>query len=208
MSARSVHSSRSMDRTSGPGAPLDAIAADPDLALARWENEGGVSARLPQPRQDMHVAGKEPGRRHPGPTIPLPTTTPRDDRMPMMRRRPRARVGRVFDERAAADGTRVLVDRLWPRGLAKARADIDEWCKQIAPSTALRKWYGHDPARFVEFRRRYETELDDPGRALALRHLRELARKGTLTLLTATRQAEISEAAVLTDLLNAEAESG
>lgn len=121
-----------------------------------------------------------------------------------MRRPPRVRVGRVYDERAAADGTRVLVDRLWPRGLAKARADVDEWCKQIAPSSALRRWYGHDPARFVEFRRRYETELDDPSRAPALRHLRELARKGTLTLLTATRQAEISEAAVLTDLLNTE----
>jgi uncharacterized protein YeaO (DUF488 family) len=121
-----------------------------------------------------------------------------------MRRPPRVRLGRVYDERAAADGTRVLVDRLWPRGLAKARADIDEWCKQIAPSSALRRWYGHDPARFVEFRQRYETELDDPSRAPALGHLRELARKGTLTLLTATRQAEISEAAVLTDLLNAE----
>jgi uncharacterized protein YeaO (DUF488 family) len=205
MTARTAHPSMSMDRTPGHGTPSDAIAADPDLALARWENEGGVPARLPQPGQDPRsAAGTEPGKPHPGPITPPPTTTPRDDRSPTMRRPPRVRVGRVYDERAAADGTRVLVDRLWPRGLAKARADIDEWCKQIAPSSALRRWYGHDPARFVEFRQRYETELDDPSRAPALGHLRELARKGTLTLLTATRQAEISEAAVLTDLLNAE----
>ena len=125
-----------------------------------------------------------------------------------MRRQPQVRLGRVYDERAAADGTRVLVDRLWPRGLAKARAEVDEWCKQIAPSSALRTWYGHDPARFAEFRRRYQSELDDPSRALALDHLRELARNGTLTLLTATRQADISEAAVLRDLLNAEPGSG
>ena len=79
-----------------------------------------------------------------------------------MRRQPRVRVGRVYDERAAADGTRVLVDRLWPRGLAKARADIDEWCKQIAPSSALRRWYGHDPARFAEFRQRYGPNSTTP----------------------------------------------
>ena len=115
---------------------------------------------------------------------------------------------RAYDAPARADGHRVLVDRLWPRGLAKARAEVDEWCKQIAPSSALRTWYGHDPARFAEFRRRYQSELDDPSRALALDHLRELARKGTLTLLTATRQADISEAAVLRDLLNAEPGSG
>lgn len=116
----------------------------------------------------------------------------------------RVRVGRVYDERTAADGTRVLVDRLWPRGLTKDRADVDEWCKEIAPSSALRRWYGHDPQRFAEFRHRYETELDDPGRAPALQRLRELAQSRTLTLLTATRHAETSEAAVLTDLLNAE----
>jgi hypothetical protein len=68
-----------------------------------------------------------------------------------------------------------LVDRIWPRGLTKARAALDEWCKEIAPSTELRKWYGHDPDRFEEFGRRYQAELAEPERARALAHLRELA---------------------------------
>jgi uncharacterized protein YeaO (DUF488 family) len=125
-----------------------------------------------------------------------------------MHRQPRVRVGRVYDARTAEDGTRVLVDRLWPRGLTKNRADLDEWCKQIAPSAALRAWYGHDPDRFAEFARRYRSELDDPGRAEPLQHLRELAQRRTLTLLTATRHADISEAAVLADLLDPEAGPG
>ena len=123
-------------------------------------------------------------------------------------RQPRVRVGRVYDERTARDGTRVLVDRLWPRGLTKNRADLDEWCKQIAPSAALRRWYGHDPDRFTEFARRYRLELDDPERAEHLQHLRELARRQTLTLLTATRHVDTSEAAVLADLLDPEARTG
>jgi uncharacterized protein YeaO (DUF488 family) len=125
-----------------------------------------------------------------------------------MQPEPRVRVGRVYDERTAQDGTRVLVDRLWPRGLTKNRADLDEWCKQIAPSAALRRWYGHDPDRFTEFARRYRLELDDPERVERLQHLRELARRQTLTLLTATRQVDTSEAAVLADLLDAEARAG
>ena len=125
-----------------------------------------------------------------------------------MQPQPRVRVGRVYDERTARDGTRVLVDRLWPRGLTKNRADLDEWCKQIAPSAALRRWYGHDPDRFTEFARRYRLELDDPERAEHLQHLRELARRQTLTLLTATRHVDTSEAAVLADLLNPEARTG
>ena len=119
-----------------------------------------------------------------------------------MQPHPRVRVGR------AQDGTRVLVDRLWPRGLTKNRADLDEWCKQIAPSAALRRWYGHDPDRFTEFARRYRLELDDPERAAHLQHLRELARRQTLTLLTAARHVDTSEAAVLADLLNPEARTG
>ena len=90
---------------------------------------------------------------------------------------------------------------LWPRGLAKAKAALDEWCKDVAPSDELRTWYRHDPERFEEFARRYRLELDDPQRASALAHLRELARDRPLTLLTATRQPEISEAAVLATLL-------
>lgn len=111
------------------------------------------------------------------------------------------RVRRVYDAPEPADGTRVLVDRLWPRGLAKAKAAIDEWCKDIAPSTELRKWYSHDPARFDEFSRRYQAELNEPQPAEALAHLRTLARTRPLTLLTATREPQISEAAVLADLV-------
>jgi uncharacterized protein YeaO (DUF488 family) len=111
------------------------------------------------------------------------------------------RVRRVYEEPAPGDGTRVLVDRIWPRGLTKAKATLNEWCKTVAPSDELRKWYGHDPDRFEEFGRRYQLELQDPRRAEALAHLRGLARDRPLTLLTATRQPEISEAAVLAGLL-------
>lgn len=95
----------------------------------------------------------------------------------------------------------MLVDRLWPRGLSKDRAYLDEWCKQIAPSTSLRRWYGHDPDRFAQFARHYRSELADPERCEALSHLRELAREKPLTLLTAARQADPSEATVLAELL-------
>lgn len=113
----------------------------------------------------------------------------------------RVRVGRAYDEPTDQDGTRVLVDRLWPRGLAKAKASFDEWCKQIAPSTELRRWYGHDPALFPEFRRRYHRELTSAERAAALAHLRELARQRPLTLLTASKDVAISEATVLAELI-------
>jgi uncharacterized protein YeaO (DUF488 family) len=110
-------------------------------------------------------------------------------------------VRRVYDAPAPGDGTRVLVDRIWPRGMTKEKASLDDWCKQIAPSTELRQWYGHDPERFEEFTRRYTEELTKPERAEALAHLRELAKTGTLTLLTASKAADISEAAVLAGLL-------
>lgn len=112
------------------------------------------------------------------------------------------RVARIYAEPTAADGTRVLVDRIWPRGVSKERAHLDRWCKEVAPSTELRTWYHHDPARFDEFTRRYREELADGERAAALLDLRKLAAQGTLTLLTATRDADRSEAAVLADVLN------
>jgi len=115
------------------------------------------------------------------------------------------RVRRVYAEPEADDGTRVLVDRIWPRGMTKARAALDEWCKDVAPSTELRKWYGHGPGRFEEFGRRYRLELEDPQRAGAVAHLRALARDGTVTLLTATKEPAISEAAVLASLLTSSA---
>lgn len=118
-----------------------------------------------------------------------------------MTSRPLVRTRRVYEEPTAEDGTRVLVDRVWPRGLRKDQAHIDEWCKQVAPSTELRKWYGHDPERFQEFTRRYRSELEGPERAEALAGLRKLAQQGTVTLLTATKAIEISQAAVLADLI-------
>ncbi|GAA1392857.1 DUF488 family protein [Catellatospora coxensis] len=95
----------------------------------------------------------------------------------------------------------MLVDRLWPRGLSKHQAHLADWCKNIAPSTELRQWYGHDPDRFAEFARRYRAELDDPARAAALADLRRRSTHGTVTLLTAAKRSDISEATVLADIL-------
>lgn len=114
------------------------------------------------------------------------------------------RLKRIYDEPAPEDGYRVLVDRIWPRGLSHERARIDEWLKEVAPSTQLRTWYGHDPARFEEFQRRYRAELTAPDPAAALSHLVELVRDrppSGLTLLTATKHSDISHAAVLARLL-------
>ncbi|TXN31390.1 DUF488 family protein [Lacisediminihabitans profunda] len=111
-------------------------------------------------------------------------------------------VTRIYDPPAETAAARVLVDRIWPRGMSKQRAALTEWCKAVAPSTELRQWYSHDPELFDEFSRRYEAELAAPERAEALDHLRGLATEGKLVLLTATRRPEISEAAVLARLLN------
>lgn len=95
------------------------------------------------------------------------------------------RLKRVYDAPAPADGTRVLVDRLWPRGLSKASAHIDLWLKDVAPSDALRKWFAHDPAKWAPFVRRYAAELKS--HPDELRQLRSLARRGTVTLLYAAK---------------------
>lgn len=120
----------------------------------------------------------------------------------MMSKKRDVRVRRVYDEVEDDDGVRVLVDRIWPRGMTKAKAALDEWCKDVAPSTELRTWYSHDPAKFAEFTKRYQTELKDARRGDALRHLRVLAADQQLTLLTGTKEPDISEAAVLADILN------
>jgi uncharacterized protein YeaO (DUF488 family) len=116
--------------------------------------------------------------------------------------REQVQVRRVYDEPEESDGARVLVDRIWPRGMTKVRAALTEWCKDVAPSTELRKWYGHDPAKFEEFTRRYGAELEQGERAQALQHLRGLAADGRLTLLTGSKAVDISEAAVLAAILN------
>ncbi len=108
---------------------------------------------------------------------------------------------RVYDEPEPSDGTRVLVDRLWPRGLSKERAHVDLWIKEIAPSSELRTWFGHDPEKFAEFRRRYEAELASETGHSALTKLRDLAKQGTVTLVFAARDTEHANAVVLRDLL-------
>jgi uncharacterized protein YeaO (DUF488 family) len=113
-----------------------------------------------------------------------------------------AQVRRVYDPPREDDGRRVLVDRIWPRGLSKERANLDDWLKQVAPSTALRKWYSHDPDKFEEFASRYREELEEPERAAAYAELQDLVAQGPVTLLTATKRSDISEAAVLAGLLS------
>ena len=106
---------------------------------------------------------------------------------------------RAYEPPARLDGYRVLIDRLWPRGVSKHEAQLDEWARELAPSSELRRWFGHDPAKFDEFRRRYREELaaqDDK-----LRELRRRAREGTLTLVYGARDSEHNDAVVLAELL-------
>lgn len=107
-------------------------------------------------------------------------------------------IKRAYESPDPVDGTRVLVDRLWPRGVAKEKAKIDLWLKDVAPSTALRKWFGHDPEKWSEFQRKYRDELQGNP---ALAQLRELARSGTLTLIYAAKDQDHNDAVVLRDLL-------
>ncbi|RXS79238.1 DUF488 domain-containing protein [Streptomyces sp. TM32] len=111
------------------------------------------------------------------------------------------RVRRVYEAPEPADGARVLVDRLWPRGLSKEDARLTEWCKDVAPSTELRRWYGHQGERFARFAERYRAELAQEGAQRALERLRERAAEGPLTLLTATKDVPSSHAAVLAEVL-------
>ncbi|MER6675203.1 DUF488 family protein [Streptomyces sp. NPDC000983] len=113
------------------------------------------------------------------------------------------RVRRVHDPPEPEDGTRVLVDRLWPRGVSKAAARVDEWPKEITPSTELRRWYHAGEGSHEEFARRYEAEPAAPEAAELLDHVRELAAEGPVTLLTATKEPERSHTAVLARLLGA-----
>ena len=113
------------------------------------------------------------------------------------------RLKRVYEDPSPADGRRVLVDRLWPRGVTKERAAIDLWLKEVAPTTELRRWFGHDPARWPEFRRRYREELR--GRAPELAELAGLAAAGTVTLVYGARDQERNAAVVLKDVVERQA---
>ena len=106
---------------------------------------------------------------------------------------------RAYDLPSRSDGKRVLIDRLWPRGVKKTEAKIDEWMKDIAPSTKLRKWFGHEPARWPEFRRRYEAEVRDHPEQLE--RLRMLAREGPLTLVFSAHDEDHNDAVVLRELI-------
>ncbi|GHH93487.1 DUF488 domain-containing protein [Streptomyces capillispiralis] len=111
------------------------------------------------------------------------------------------RVRRVHEPPEPDDGVRVLVDRLWPRGLAKDAARVDEWPKGLTPSTGLRRWYHAEERPYEEFRARYEAELAAPGAAELLERVRALAEQGPVTLLTASKDPEHSHAHVLARLL-------
>jgi uncharacterized protein YeaO (DUF488 family) len=112
------------------------------------------------------------------------------------------RVKRIYDEPDPSDGTRVLVDRLWPRGLRKDAAALHDWLREVAPSDDLRRWYGHDPARFAEFAVRYRAELTDPAHTDAVARLREYVRAGPITLLTASRDLTHAHTAVLAEVID------
>jgi uncharacterized protein YeaO (DUF488 family) len=116
--------------------------------------------------------------------------------------RRRIRVARVYDAPEPDEGQRVLVDRLWPRGFRKDDPRVGRWIPKVAASTELRKWYAHDPARFDDFAARYEAELATGEGAAALAELRDVVRAGPVTLVTATRDLELSHLAVLARILS------
>lgn len=112
------------------------------------------------------------------------------------------RIARAYDVSGQGKDKLVLVDRLWPRGVSKAELHVEEWLKDIAPSSELRKWFGHDPDKFEEFARRYRSELAEGERHEALQHLRTLADKHDVTLIYAAKDTEHNNARVLADILD------
>jgi len=111
------------------------------------------------------------------------------------------RVKRVYESKEAGDGVRILVDRLWPRGLRLAEAGIDEWMKDIAPSDELRKWFAHDPEKWPEFKRKYTQELVASGKVALLKRIAKLAASGNVTLVYAAKDTEHNNARVLEELI-------
>ncbi len=105
----------------------------------------------------------------------------------------------AYDKPSPQDGVRILIDRLWPRGVSKAKLKVDAWPRALTPSTDLRKWYGHEPDRFDEFRRRYRAELAE--HAKDLKTLRAMVKGRVATLITATREVDLSHAAVMREVL-------
>lgn len=110
------------------------------------------------------------------------------------------KIKRVYAQPDKSDGTRILVDRLWPRGLTKEKAQVDLWLKEVAPSTELRKWFSHDPEKWTEFQARYKAELKDHREQIEF--LKKEGAKGTVTLLYGTKDEQLNEAIVLQQILN------
>lgn len=115
---------------------------------------------------------------------------------------PMIRIKRIYNEPSAADGLRILVDRVWPRGVSKERARIDEWRKEWAPSTALRKWFAHDVGKWKTFRERYLSELRESDDQPALRALARRSKRGAVTLVYSARDEAHNQAVVLKELLD------
>ncbi len=111
------------------------------------------------------------------------------------------KIKRVYEELSAGDGMRILVDRVWPRGISKERARLADWRKDLAPSTPLRKWFGHDPAKWREFRTRYRAELKRSGRSDALKELAKLSRRKTVTLVYGAADEQHNQAVALKGFL-------
>ena len=110
-------------------------------------------------------------------------------------------VKRVYESKEAGDGVRILVDRLWPRGLRSAEAGINEWMKDVAPSDDLRKWFAHDPEKWPEFKRKYAGELSEPSKAALLKRIAKLAASGNVTLVYSAKDTEHNNARVLEELI-------
>lgn len=111
------------------------------------------------------------------------------------------RLKRVYEQPSAEDGVRVLVDRLWPRGLSKEHAAVNEWLREAAPSTELRRWFAHDHTKWTEFKKRYTAELASPEAKAVLSHIRSLAAKGVITLVYAASDEEYNNAVALKEYL-------
>lgn len=112
------------------------------------------------------------------------------------------KIKRVYEKKSASDGRRFYVDRIWPRGLSKEAAAIDEWIKDLAPSSGLRKWFGHEPEKFQEFKRRYIVELSDPDKEAMLKQVAEMAEKADVTLLYSAHDTENNNAVVLFEIIS------
>lgn len=111
------------------------------------------------------------------------------------------KIKRAYDKSESADGERILIDRLWPRGVSKERAHLDEWQKDLAPSTELRKWFGHDPKKWAEFKKRYAKELEAPEKKKLLEDIARRATNGTVTLIYGAKDTEHSDVKVLEELI-------